>query len=207
MGRPRIPDKDKRISEKHIQIMRATYQLLAERGLHQLSLQDVADRLDVSKGVIFYYFKTKERLLLMTWQWVLSRVAERIKRAIMGAKTTEEQVQAMIDAIFIDPDANRTFYLTFVDLIGSVSRDLVFSVLADETRRIEEETYQAVLRQGIERGVFTIKDPSTDAKILRAIIDGLFLQWLHEENWRELHSTYKQLCQDAILRYLGYAKR
>lgn len=206
MGRPRILNKDERITEKHTQIIRATYELLAEKGLHELSLQDVADRLNLSKGVVFYYFKTKERLLLATWRWVLSRVAERIKHAVAKSATPEERIRAMVDAIFINPKANRTFYLTFLDLIGSVVRNPVFSPLADEARRIEEETYREIIRQGVEEGVFVSENPSLDAKVLRGLIDGLFLQWIQEKNWQELHSTYKQLCQEAILRYLSCPK-
>ncbi|KGQ22528.1 TetR/AcrR family transcriptional regulator [Thermus filiformis] len=205
MGRPRIPNKEERITPKHVELIRAAYELLAEKGLHGLSLQDVADRVDVSKGVILYYFKTKERLLLTTWRWVLSRVAERIKRSLERSATPEERARAMVEAIFVNPDANRTFYLTFLDLVGSVARnpqDPRFAALAEEARRIEEETYAEVIRHGVNQGVFFSRDPSQDAKVLRALIDGLFIQWIQEKDWRELHPTYKLLCQEALLRYL-----
>ncbi|MCS6867885.1 TetR family transcriptional regulator C-terminal domain-containing protein [Thermus sp.] len=202
MGRPRILNKEERVTERHVQIIRATYELLAQKGLHSLSLQDVADRLDVSKGVILYYFKSKQRLLLATWRWVLSRVAERIRRAIARSPTPEAQVEAMVEAIFVDAEANRTFYLTFLDLVGSVARNPAFSALAEEARRIEEETYAEVIRFGVERGVFLSQDPAQDAKILRALIDGLFIQWVQEKDWRGLHPLYKDLCQKALLKYL-----
>ena len=38
---------------------------------------------------------------------------------------------------------------------------------------------------------------------VRALIDGLFLQWLEESDWTELHLAYKAMCVRAILRYLG----
>jgi hypothetical protein len=41
---------------------------------------------------------------------------------------------------------------------------------------------------------------------VRALIDGLFLQWLEESDWIELHGHYRALCVRAILRYLGVAK-
>ncbi|RTG99777.1 TetR/AcrR family transcriptional regulator [Thermus scotoductus] len=206
MGRPRIPDKDTRITPKHVQLIRATYQALAEKGLSRFSLQDVADRVDVSKGVVLYYFGTKDGLLLATWRWVLSRVAERIRLALERSADPEERARAMVDAIFISPEANRTFYLTFLDLVGTVARRPAFAPLAEEARRIEEETYAEVIQHGVRAGVFHSSDPNRDAKVLRALIDGLFIQWLQEKDWRERHPFYKRLCQEAILRYLGCPK-
>jgi len=202
MGRPRIPDKETRITPKHVQLIRATYQVLAEKGLSRFSLQDVADHLNVSKGVVLYYFHSKDRLLLATWRWVLSRVAERIRASVERSATPEDRVRAMVDAIFIGPEANRTFYLTFLDLVGSVARDPAFAALAEEARRIEEETYADVIQHGVKAGIFRSSDPMQDAKVLRALIDGLFIQWLQEREWRELHPLYKHLCEEAILRYL-----
>jgi AcrR family transcriptional regulator len=203
VGRPRIPDKENRITPKHIQLMRAAYQVLAEKGLSRFALQDVANRVNVSKGVVLYYFGTKDRLLLSTWSWVLSRVADRIREAVDRSPTPEGKVRAMVEAIFISPEANRTFYLTFLDLVGTVARKPGFEALVEVARRIEEETYAAVIRVGVAEGIFRSSDPEQDAKVLRGLIDGLFLQWLQEKNWRECHAAYKRLCQEAILRYLG----
>jgi hypothetical protein len=55
----------------------------------------------------------------------------------------------------------------------------------------------------VAEGIFRSSDPEQDAKVLRGLIDGLFLQWLQEKNWQERHAAYKRLCQEAILRYLG----
>ncbi|GAA6735041.1 TetR/AcrR family transcriptional regulator [Thermus oshimai] len=202
MGRPRIANKEERFTAKHEEIVRATYRLLAEKGLHGLTLQDVADALDVSKGVILYYFKTKERLLLATWRWVLSRVARRIQEALGRWATPEEKVAAMVEAIFISPEANRTFYLTFLDLVGAVARNPTFASLAEEARRIEEETYAEVIRLGVQEGAFPQAKPEEDAKIVRGLIDGLFLQWLQEKDWRGAHALYKEACRRSLLRYL-----
>ena len=34
------------------------------------------------------------------------------------------------------------------------------------------------------------------------VIDGLFLQWLEEPDWKATHSEYKNLCVRSIIEYL-----
>jgi hypothetical protein len=41
------------------------------------------------------------------------------------------------------------------------------------------------------------------ATVLRAIIDGLSMQWLQESDWKGLHAVYRQTCIDSLLSYLG----
>ncbi|WP_222432276.1 TetR/AcrR family transcriptional regulator [Leekyejoonella antrihumi] len=56
---PRIERKrDKRVQE----IVRTAADLFAERGYDAVSLDDVAERLDVTKGSLYYYFAGKDEL-------------------------------------------------------------------------------------------------------------------------------------------------
>jgi hypothetical protein len=38
--------------------------------------------------------------------------------------------------------------------------------------------------------------------VVRALIDGLFLQWLEEPDWEARHAEYKNLCVRSILAVL-----
>ena len=88
---------------RQAQLIRSTYRLIGERGVHRASLREIAQGAGMSKGLIPYYFKTKENLILATMRWALSEMADRIRRAMTAAKTPEEKIVAMVDAIFIEP--------------------------------------------------------------------------------------------------------
>jgi AcrR family transcriptional regulator len=190
------------ISPKQVQLIRRTYRLMGAKGADRLTLQDVADAARVSKAVIVYYFKTKENLVLTTMRWVLSQVVERIRQALTGAATAEEKVTAMIDAIFIDPKRNRNFYLAYLNLIDQAARHRRFNELSTTFRSIVDGQYAEVVEAGIAEGTFRQHDAQQAAMVVRAIVDGLFLQWLQERDWQQLHGTYKEVCRQAILAYL-----
>ncbi|MDR7555858.1 MAG: TetR/AcrR family transcriptional regulator [Armatimonadota bacterium] len=194
-------------SARHAHLLRHTYRVLVEQGLRRLSLQRVADRAGVSKGILLYYFGTKENLVLATMRWVLARVARRIHTAVHRAPTAEAKVAAMVDAIFVDPRANRDFYLVFLDLLGAAARHDRFDELSATFRGIVDAAYAHIIEEGLREGVFQVPDVAAAASVVRAIVDGLFLQWLQEPDWEARHASTRERCLQAVLGYLRGAPR
>ena len=190
------------VSSKQEHLIRHTYRLIGDKGMHRMTLQDVADSAGVSKAVIVYYFKSKDNLVLRTMRWVLGQVAHRIRRATEKADSPEAKITAMIDAIFIDADRNRNFYLAYTDLVDYAVRKDDFQDLSTTFRSVINTLYADIIRSGLEDGSFQAPDADVAATVVRAIIDGLFLQWLQEERWRSLHASYKRTCSDTVLTYL-----
>jgi TetR/AcrR family transcriptional regulator, fatty acid metabolism regulator protein len=197
-----IQDRTEAVSDREIQFLRCAYQAISERGVHRASLREIAEMVGVSKGLIPYYFKTKDRLVLRTMEWILSINADRIRESITGARTPEQQVLAMIDVIFVGPEQNRRFYLTYLDLLDHAARVEGFARLPAAFRSIVNSLYAEVIQAGREDGAFRVQDVEEAATVVRAIIDGLFLQWLQEENWAQLHPHYRSTCKRAVLTYL-----
>lgn len=189
-------------SEKQIHIIRTAYRVMSARGVHRMSLQDVADEAGVSKGIILYHFKTKENLVLTTMRWVLHRTEERIRTGIEGADTPEERIMAMLEAIFIGPEANRDFYLTYLELLDHAARFAPFSQLHATFEDVVNRLYTQVIGRGVDEGVFVVESADEAAVVVRALIDGLFLQWLQEEDWKNTHGRYRERCTQAVLAYI-----
>ena len=191
-----VPSKSEEI------IIRSTYRLIGSKGMHRLTLQDVADSTGLSKSTVIYYFKTKENLVLTTMRWVLAQVTRRIREVTSQVGSPDERVRAMIDTIFIDPLRNRNFYLAYIDLIEYSARAHSFKNLSATFRSIIDSMYAEVIHLGIREGTFGVRDAEKAAAVTRAVIDGLFLQWLQETDWRGTHASYKDSCTHAVLSYL-----
>lgn len=188
-------------------IVRAAYRVMAERGVDRVSLQDVADDAEVSKGLILYHFETKANLVLTTMRWVLTRVERRIRDSIAATDDPVKQVGALIDAIFVDPDANRHFYLTYLELLDHAARFEPFKDLSNDFRTIVNGLYARIISDGVEAGAFRDVPADEAAIALRAIIDGLFFQWLQESDHTAAHPRYQEICTRTALVYLGADRR
>jgi TetR/AcrR family transcriptional regulator, fatty acid metabolism regulator protein len=181
------------------EVLRVAYRLMATKGMHRMTLQDVADAAGMSKANVVYHYKTKENLVLTTMQWVLERVAARVVEATSSAVGRDEKIRAMIDAIFLDPQRNRTFYIVYAELIAHSSRNGRFAELNGWFREIVTGQYASVIGSTDGRSK---KDVAESAMVVRALIDGLFLQWLEEPDWKARHTAYKDLTVRSIIAFL-----
>jgi AcrR family transcriptional regulator len=184
-------------------LLRSAYQVITRQGSHRLSLQDVADEAGVSKGMVLYYFKSKENLFLTTMRYALERTDARIRERIADVDDPHQVIAALIDAVFIDPERNRDFYLLYIDLIEHAARVPSFGRLSSFATEIINGLYEEVIRDGVARGGLAVDDPAAAAAAMRALIDGIFLSWLQQADWKASHPHYKALCRESLLRLLG----
>jgi len=193
------------LSPRALALVRSAYRVITRQGSHRLSLQDVADEGGVSKGMVLYYFKSKENLFLTTMRYALERTDARIRERVAAVDVDDphEVVAALIDAIFIGPEQNRSFYLLYIDLVEHAARVPSFGQLSTLASEIIDRQFEEVIRAGVARGGFAVRDPAAAAAAMRALIEGTFLTWMQRDDWRESHARFKELCRASLLRLLG----
>lgn len=191
------------VPQRVVELVRSTYRVMARRGSHRLSLQDVADEAGVSKGLLLYHFKSKDNLLLATMRWALQRTAERIRRGTAEAPDGRAALRSLVDAVFVSPQLNRDFHLFYLDLVEHAARVEAYHELHDLMRTVINDLYAEIILRGVEDGVFDVADADDAARVMRAQIEGTFLQWMQEDDWKGTHARYRDECHDALLRILG----
>jgi AcrR family transcriptional regulator len=192
------------LSEREEELVRSAYRVIARQGGHRLSLQDIATEAGVSKGLVLYHFKSKERLFLVTMRWALARTARRIRERIAGVSDPRKVVTALVDAVFVDPDRNHEFTLLYLDLVEHAARVPSFGELSEMTREIINGLYAEVIAAGVDADVFAVDDVDEAAAAMRAHIEGTLLTWL-QDDWRSTHRRYRDRCEAGLLRLLGAA--
>ncbi|MEN3280293.1 MAG: hypothetical protein V7607_1433 [Solirubrobacteraceae bacterium] len=189
----------KRFSPHEIKIVRGTYQAMARIGTQQLSLRRIAKELDISPALLVYHFGSRDNLLIETMHWALAGTVRRIQRKIDGIEDPAEALSALMDAVFVGPRENRDFHLIYMDLVSYAVRHDSFTDLADLLREHINGSYAAIIRQGVEAGVFEVDDVDLAARQARAIVEGGFVQWMQEHDWQQTHGELQRHCHDALL--------
>ena len=75
--------------------MQEAWELLAERGLADLSLSELGRRLGTSAGHLSYYFGSKSGLLLELLRWSEDELAEQLAAVLESDDSAEERLHAL----------------------------------------------------------------------------------------------------------------
>lgn len=200
-----LSDPQTERADRRSQLLRTVYRVMARDGVHRVPLQKIAEEAGVSKGLLLYHFASKDAMVLEAMQWVLEATAARIRRHIGHAEGTDQILGAILDAIWIEPEANRDFIRFYLDGVEHQARSPRFEEFGDRGRAVINGLYEQVIRDGIEQGCFTVEDAEAAAIQMRGIVEGIFLQWLQRSDWRESHEAHKKLCREALGRLLSGA--
>ncbi|MEN3280957.1 MAG: hypothetical protein V7607_2097 [Solirubrobacteraceae bacterium] len=192
------------LSAREIELVRGTYRVMAAAGSQQLSLRQVGKELHVSAALFMYHFKTKDNLLLTTMRWVVLEIVERIRTRLADVDDPEEALSALLDVLFADPEANRDFYLVYLDLVQYSVRHPDFGGLAEMLWKYVNGSYAVVIQHGVATGAFAVDDIELAARQARAVVEGGLVQWLQDREWRTAHRRVRDECHHAVLTLLKH---
>ena len=152
---------------RRTEIMDAAMLLFMEKGYANTTTQDIVDKVNISRGLLYYHFKNKEDILYC----LVERYSEKLLREIHvivndDDKTAIEKIRAFIDATIISTDnvsAEGTELQKTVDL--EENRYMLDKL---SHKLIEKLTiyFERIINQGISEKVFSVKYPSETAEFL-----------------------------------------
>jgi AcrR family transcriptional regulator len=186
--------------QRREELIKATYFEVAEKGYSAVTLQDIAKRAGVSKGSTLYYFATKEDLFLGALEWMVNQFDIRISQAIENVEDPIEKVRALIGTIFANAHESRQFFLAYSDFVSIGTRNKRFH---DLNARFYDGCCghnRAVIEVGMKTGVFRQVELEEASVMMRALVDGLMLQWFFSSEGT--FDDYRRRCERIVLDYL-----
>ena len=212
---------------RRIQVIRAVIESVAEQGLEALTMDAVAKRADVSKGVVNYYFAGKRDLLLQSFQAFLESYNQQIADLIQPDMRAMEMMGIVIDVCFPDGDVALPLWkhdpkiegksqpedgpepAYSVDQLGKVFVHFLTKTILDrDFQEIYQKVYDTylegmkmIIQEGIAAGEFRDVDPDEAAFGLMALIEGMVMY--RNIGFRPLAAqNYRTVCKDFARRYL-----
>lgn len=164
--------REPQILEKRERILNAAIGVFAERGFHDCRVSDIARAADVSHGLVYHYFESKDDVLRSIyrdrWALFLKLARERLADERTAVGRLESTVGFLVDVYRANPDLMRVL---LQDLpVGSVS-------FVHDTMTEAIDIIESILEEGIASGeVRADLDPRLAARIfyggLQAILSG-----------------------------------
>jgi AcrR family transcriptional regulator len=172
----REPDGEK--ATRIVEAMRAS---VAERGIAGSTFDQVARAAGVSRGLLHYYFGSKERLLVEAVRRECDVRDEQLELAIAGAGSVEQVIDVLVRSFedFLgDGPATAVMFHEMLTL-GQRNPEIAYE-LAELGRRTRSHLATA-LRSKSDAGVLALRDdPESVAAFLFVLADGILVRRLSE---------------------------
>jgi AcrR family transcriptional regulator len=168
-------------SDKAARIVEAMRASVAARGIAGSTFDHVAREAGVSRGLLHYYFGTKERLVVEVVRRECQVRGELLQHAVAGARGADELIGALVrsfEEVLGDGSSEVVMYYELLTL--AQRNDEIAPELAELARTLRL-TLADALRAGSEAGVFALEaDPGDVATFLLALADGVMIRRMSE---------------------------
>jgi len=150
----------------------AAQRLIQQKGYEQMSVQDVLDELDASRGALYHYFDSKEGLL----EAVVDRMADAAMSAV--APVVEDprlpalrKLEGVFGAIQRFKADRKPLVMALLEVWISDDNAIVRDKLRRTTVARLVPVLSPIIQQGQEEGVFRTGAPAATARILVGLLE------------------------------------
>jgi AcrR family transcriptional regulator len=177
--------------EKAQRIVEAMRRSVAQHGTAGSTFERVSREAGVSRGLLHYYFGTKEQLLVEAVRRDCQLRLEHLQRQLAGAQTADDFIGLLArhlqDVVREDPE----FVTLLFELFTLSRRNADIAAEYAKLMRSMREQVAAMLSAAQEEGVLRLHaDPQAVAEILFSLGDGFALRMLVEPE-RDFSATVR----------------
>jgi AcrR family transcriptional regulator len=197
---PRRPEQFEEIREKSREkILSAALELFANKGYGSTSIDSIAKKAGISKGLIYNYYESKKSILLAIYEDVMTQGELLVKRQ-EEIKNPSAKLRGMIDQVFDMMDKNPEYLklLMVLSLQPGVMEDM--KGFTKKMFKRNTEMVNSVFNTGRD------KDPIRGL-LLDAMIDGILLNHVRYGKQYPIAALKERLIKDYCSPKKGYQNK
>lgn len=166
--------------ERKSQILKAARETFTEQGFHNTRMSDIAEASGLSKGALYWYFESKDAIILSLLEKVFEPELKDLKSLLEDNRSTEERLYIYAERAAED----------ILQLLRWMPLVYEFMVLAFRRRKIKTvisnyynsnlQLLENLIQQGIDAGELEGCDAEEAAIALGSIIEGTVMLWIYD---------------------------
>jgi len=180
---PPITTSTKKAEATRARIVDVALDLFRRQGFEQTTMRGIAAEAGVSLGSAYYYFESKEDLVMAFYERAIEAMTPRMEVALAGADNFEGRIAAIMNVKFEYFRPNRSF-------LGALFRHAAdpqnrLSPFSEATRQIRERD-QMYFARAIEAKLGEVRVPEDLTPYLPQMLwlyqMGLILYWIYDRS-------------------------
>jgi AcrR family transcriptional regulator len=157
--------------ERQEALVRAAYDLLAERGFEGLRTRDVAAKVGVNIATLHYYFPTKEKLI----RGVVGYAMGQFRSTLTPAGSPGEQLRAHFAGLRRLAREEPALFTVMGELAMRGHRDRAIGTIVRDVDKTWQAMLAALLRHAMKEGAIGEANPDELAALIVATLKGTFI--------------------------------
>lgn len=189
---------EKKTLAKKEQILLSAITIVNRRGFDGATMEEIAAELLMTKGSLYYYFKSKSDLMYQCHNLVFTKAAEELKSELVNKHSAEEIIRNMISIhIEFAIEEKETFNM-LIEPSQIFSGEQLSTVI--QLRKHYTSLFDEAIQKGVTSGDFNV----SDLVIVRMMIMGAmnWIQQWYQPGGRLSKEEMKQLFGDYIMKLL-----
>ncbi len=191
---PELSRKERELVQRKKFIMDVALNLFSEKGYHQTSMNEIAQKAEFSVGTIYNFFINKEELYKAMINEKAALFYENLKTVLDSHGTPEEVINRWVDAKINLYTENRHFFSIF--FVESMRINISLrAALTEEIRQLHQDLRKRladVFKKGIAEKTFSDFDPWLLALSLDGMVNSILVTMVE-------HSEFQDISKEVIL--------
>ena len=155
-------------------ILEAALLCFNEKGYHKTSIDDIALHGKISKGGIYYHFKSKEELFLKLFNFRLNRYTEQLKAYIQEESDPVKRIRILIQKWGLILKENEDFFKFCMEFSSMGAREKEIRKEMTSFYRSSVEIFRQIIEEGVATGEFENVDTERIARLIYFLSQGVF---------------------------------
>ena len=162
--------KEEEYTNKRNEILDAAQQFIYIKGYEQMTVQDILDNLQISKGAFYHYFDSKQVLL----EALVERMGEAVPPLLLPVVRNPEmsaldKFQSFLTTLNQWKVGQKAFFLALLRVWFTDDNAIVRQKLRATAIREVAPLFSEIIRQGIQEGVMTAIYPDQVGEVIMSL--------------------------------------
>jgi len=164
------------------QILDAALHVIVQNGYHQSRMDDIVLTSGLSKGAIYWYYKSKKDMYLdLVNHWVI-RYSNSLLKLPQEDISSGEHLKNLFETFFKQFEKDPIVFKALLEFWSLAGRDTDFKIKLEKVTQNFIHYIESIIKKGVESGEFKQVNPNIAAMSIMVVIEGISWFTLFEKN-------------------------
>ena len=191
------------INQRRSQLIRAAYKVVGQKGYYDFTIRDIAREAGLSTGLVHYYFKNKEGLLLNLLKEMNTNLKHYLNKALTELSDPRDKLLAFCDQAFDLLDKEKAYFYVLIYFWAQINHNNRIRQANVKLFQSYRDEIAAILKEGTAKGLFIVADVKLTSVIIISLIQGTIIQYVIDNgafDYREYTERIKEQILSIVIK-------